>query len=173
MRNDTGAGGSRRVLVAGEWSMTYGSAMPLTRRLATAALLALVWLTACGGSRTGSRDAAEVAREEASRRLIGNWVLVSYQPETPLEPMFASMLSAQFGTLVAQFDGQRMVVSGVGVSTARRYRVTQGGIDRLTLVNYDDTGIAYDAVGEFRGNELWFASLTTPWRGRGVLRRLP
>jgi hypothetical protein len=76
------------------------------------------------------------------------------------------------GTLVAQFDGRQMVVVGAGVNTTRRYRVTQGSLDRIALVNYDESGIPYDAVGEFRGEELWFASMTSPWRGRGVLRRL-
>lgn len=96
---------------------------------------------------------------------------MSFQSEVPLEPMLASLLAAQMGVLVVQFDGQQMVASGAGVGTTRRYRVTQAAGDGLTLVSYDDTGAAYDAVGEFRGNELWFASLTIPWRGRGVLRR--
>jgi hypothetical protein len=85
--------------------------------------------------------------------------------------MFAGLLAAQMGTLVTQFDGQQMQVAGTGVNTTRRYRVTQASGDRVAVVSYDDNGIPYDAVGEFRGNELWFASLTIPWRGRGVLRR--
>lgn len=127
--------------------------------------------TGCGGGRGTPRDATEAARQEAARRLVGSWVLVSYQPETPLEPMLAGLLAAQMGTLIAQFDGQNMTITGTGVSTTRRYRVTQGSGDRLAVVNYDDAGISYDAVGEFRGNELWFMSMTMPWRGRGVLRR--
>ncbi|MBI3200610.1 MAG: hypothetical protein HYZ29_03635 [Myxococcales bacterium] len=126
----------------------------------------------CGPSRGAPRDAAEIARQEASRRLAGDWLLVSYQPETPLEPMFAGLLAAQMGTLVARFDGQQMTATGTGVATTRRYRVTQANGDRVAVVTYDESGIAYDAVGEFKGNELWFASLTIPWRGRGVLRRV-
>jgi len=141
-------------------------------RLTTFVLAAGLTVLACGPSRGQPRDATELARREADRRLIGAWVLVSYQPETPLEPMFAGLLAAQMGTLIAQFDGQQMSVTGTGVSTTRRYRVTQGSGERIAVVSYDESGIPYDAVGEFRGNELWFASLTMPWKGRGVLRRI-
>lgn len=134
--------------------------------------LAALGAAGCGGPRGTPRDAGEIARQEAERRLVGSWVLVSYQPETPLEPMFAGLLAAQMGTLVAQFDGQRMIVAGTGVNTTRRYRVTQAQGERLAVVTYDENNIPYDAVGEFKGNELWFASLTIPWRGRGVLRRV-
>ncbi|MBK7584033.1 MAG: hypothetical protein IPI67_28030 [Myxococcales bacterium] len=137
-----------------------------------AASLMLLGAPACGPRRGTPRDAGETARQEAGQRLLGAWVLVSYQPETPLEPMFAGLLAAQMGTLVANFDGQNMQVSGTGVNTVRRYRVTQAAGDRLALVSYDDGGIPYDAVGEFRGGELWFESLTIPWRGRGVLRKV-
>ena len=146
-------------------------------RFSTSALAVCMALSAsgtqsCTGPRGEPRDAAEIARQEASRRLIGEWVLVSYQSEAPLEPMFAGLLAAQMGTLVAHFDGQQMSATGTGVSTRRRYRVTQANGDRVAVVTYDESGIAYDAEGEFRGNELWFASLTSPWRGRGVLRRV-
>jgi hypothetical protein len=135
---------------------------------ATAILLAIV---SCGPSRSRAVDASEQARQEAGRRLLGTWVLVSFQPEDRLEPMFASLLAAQMGAMTVQFDGQQMAATGVGVATTRRYRVTQAGGDGLTVVTYDDQGIPYDAAGQFRGNELWFASLTAPWRGRGVMRR--
>lgn len=147
--------------------------MRLPRWTLVLPLLAALGAPGCGGTRGKPRDATELARQEAERRIVGNWVLVSYQPETPLEPMFAGLLAAQMGTLVAQFDGQQMIIAGTGVNTTRRYRVTQGSGDRLAVVTYDENGIPYDAVGEFKGNELWFASLTIPWRGRGVLRRAP
>ena len=134
--------------------------------------LALAVLGPACAPRSGrAADPAEVARSEASRRLAGTWILMSFQSEVPLEPMFAGLLSAQFGTMQVQFDGQQMVATGPGVSTTRRYQVTQASDDRLSVVTFDDRGISYDAVGEFRGEELYFASLSTPWRGRGVLRR--
>ena len=133
-------------------------------------LVALGILPACGGSyQTG--DEQEMARVQAGRRLMGDWVLVSFQPDNTLEPMLAGLLTAQFGNMIVHFDGQVMVANGTGVRVQRRYRVTQADADQLALVNYDDNGIAYDAAGMFRGNELWFSSLTDPWRGRGVLRR--
>ena len=109
----------------------------------------------------------------ACRTFAGNWILMSFQPEVPLEPMFASLLSAQLGTMQVQFDGRQMVMvaTGPGVTTTRRYQVTQASGDRLSVATYDDRGISYDAVGDFRGEELYFASQSSPWRGRGVLRR--
>lgn len=133
-------------------------------------VLTLAVVPACGGSyQTGDEQA--MARAEAGRRLMGDWVLVSFQPDNTLEPMLASLLTAQFGNMIVHFDGQSMVANGAGVRVQRRYRVTQADGDQLALVNYDDNGIAYDAVGMFHGNELWFSSLTDPWRGRGILRR--
>ncbi len=112
----------------------------------------------------------EAARQEAAQHLLGAWVLMDYQPEMPLEPMFASLLSAQFGTMVVEFDGQTLNATGTGVNVQRPYRVTQASFNRVTAVVYDQ-GVAYDVVGEFRGNEFWFVAQSTPWRGHGVLRR--
>jgi hypothetical protein len=117
------------------------------------------------------RDASEEARAQASQRLLGRWVLISYEPELPLEPMFQGLLQAQFGSMIIEFDGQQMTGNGTGVSVVRRYRLTQAWGDRLTVITYDDKGVAYDADGEFRGNDLYFISHTSPWRGRGILRR--
>jgi hypothetical protein len=146
----------------------------MTRRFATLCVLGLVLASApaCRSGAGTGQDASEAARAEAGRRLAGNWVLLSYQPELGLEPMFQSLLAAQFGAMNVSFDGQQMLATGPGVNVVRRYRVTQAWGDRITVVTYDDKGIAYDADGEFRGNDLYFISQTTPWRGRGILRRM-
>lgn len=132
------------------------------------ALCILVW--SCGPRQGESQDANEAARQEAARHLMGQWLLVNYQPEMALEPMFASLLSAQYGTMVIEFDGKTLNATGPGVSVQRPYRVTQATFNRVTAIVYDQ-GVAYDVVGEFRGNEFWFVALSTPWRGRGILRR--
>jgi len=120
-----------------------------------------------------SRDANAVDESvRANQRLTGAWVLTSFQPEAPLEPMLAGLLAAQFGNLVVEFDGQWMRASGVGVTTTRRYEVSEATFNRFKLVSYDDKGVAYESWGEFRGgNELWFDSRTSPWRGQGKLAR--
>jgi hypothetical protein len=127
-------------------------------------------LSSCGPRQGSTQDANEAARQEAARHLMGQWLLVNYQPEVPLEPMFASLLAAQYGTMVIDFDGQALNATGPGVSVQRPYRVTQATFNRVTAIVYDQ-GVAYDVVGEFRGNEFWFVAQSSPWRGRGILRR--
>src|SRR5262249_39835363 len=140
-------------------------------RFAAAIGLALAMLSASCTPKREPRDASEEARAQAARRLMGRWVLISYQPELALEPMFQALLQAQLGSTLVAFDGQQMVGTGTGVSVVRRYKLTQAWGDRVTVVTYDDKGVAYDADGEFRGNDLYFISHTIPWRGRGILRR--
>ena len=150
--------------------MTPTNARGAARLIATLCLLLASLSPGCQ-KRGEPRDASETARVEAGRRLMGRWVLISYQPELPLEPMFQGLLQAQFGSMIVEFDGQQMVGNGTGVSVVRRYRLTQAWADRITIITYDDKGVSYDADGEFRGNDLYFISHTIPWRGRGVLRR--
>ncbi len=136
-------------------------------------LLAALAQTGCKrGARGEPTDAAAEARAAANQRLVGTWVLVSFQPRESLEPMLASLLAAQFNALNVQFDGQRMVAQGVGVATERRYEIRDAQFNRFKLVAWDDKGVAYESLAEFRNdNELWFDSRTPPWHGTGVLRR--
>lgn len=140
-------------------------------RLLACALLALAVLPACRAREANNVDAAELARREAARRLEGSWLLVSFQPRDALEPMLAALLAAQMNRMVITFDGQVMRAAGVGVETERRYQVTEAYSNRLTVRTFDERGVYYDAVGEMRGDELWFESRTSPWQGRGVMRR--
>jgi hypothetical protein len=106
------------------------------------------------------------------QRLTGSWLLMSFTPREPLEPMLAGLLAAQFGSLVVDFDGRELRATGIGISATRRYEITHAEASRFSLRSYDDKGLAYDAVGEFRTNdEVWFDSRTVPWHGTGVLRR--
>ncbi len=148
--------------------------MFLFARLRWAAILlaALSLAPACKPRESKTVDAAEVARQEANRRLEGSWVLVSFQPRDALEPMLQALLAVQMGRLVVTFDGSNMRAVGTGVDTTRRYQVTEAYANRLTLRSFDDRNVAYDAVGEMRGDELWFEARTSPWHGRGLLRRL-
>jgi hypothetical protein len=143
----------------------------LARLLAFALLLAPA--VACGGTHHAAVDPAAVARADANRRLTGTWLLTSFQPATSLEPMLALLLQAQIGHLTVKFDGQQMVVSGSGLSTTRRYTITQATGDQLSLTSFDAEGIGYNVRGELRGDVLQFESLSSPWRGQGTLQRLP
>lgn len=137
------------------------------------ALLVVVFLPAlvgCGGSNARPVDASAAARADANRRLQGDWVLQSYQPEVALEPMLQGLLAVQIGHLRVSCDGQQLTAVGPGVSATRRYVVTDAAFNRLKVTVYDE-GVPYLVQGEFQGNQLAFHALTSPWRGSGMLVR--
>jgi hypothetical protein len=148
--------------------------MRLPRRFLLVIVLgaSLVTLAGCKASSGPVEDPGKLARQAANRKLTGEWMLQSFQPAVPLEPMLASLLQVQFGRMTVSFDGQLMHASGAGVDTTRRYQVMEADGDRLGVRTWDDAGVTYDAFGEFRGNQLWFDGRTTPWQGRGVLTRI-
>lgn len=134
------------------------------------ALLLAPALVGCGGSAPGPRDATAASRTAANQRLQGAWVLEGFRPEVPLEPMLQGLLAAQLGHLRVTFDGKQVVALGPGVSATRRYVVTDAVFDRVKVTVYDE-GIPYQVEGEFKGNQIQFHALTSPWRGTGVLVR--
>lgn len=136
-------------------------------------VLALPLSLACSRRSGPPVDTAAQARAEAGRRLEGRWLLVSFQPEVNLEPMLGALLAAQMNRMVVTFQAPQMHAAGMGVDTTRRYQVTEALGERVSVRTVDDTGVTYDAVGEFRGADLYFESRTIPWRGRGILRRMP
>ena len=136
--------------------------------------LSLLWgLGACREGERDAQDASKVARDNAAQRLQGRWLLLNFRPKVVLEPMLDAMLRAQFNALVTTFQGDRLYAQGPGVNTVRRFVVVEAYEERLAVDTVDDRGVAYRAVGAFRGSELWFESRTSPWQGSGVLRRLP
>jgi hypothetical protein len=141
----------------------------LTRR--TICLLGLVAAgsLACGGKR-GSNSADDVS--SVNQDLLGRWVLVRFQPEQALEPMLANLLNAQLGVLTLEFNGQLMKAHGVGLNTERAYQVVEAKGPQFRLVLRDPDGVTYDVAAVFQGAEIEFISQTSPWRGRGRLRRL-
>jgi hypothetical protein len=130
-------------------------------------------VVSCGGRKSEPVDASARARADAGRRLEGRWLLVSFQPEVNLEPMLRALLDAQMNRMVVTFQAPQVRAVGTGVDTTRRFQVTEAVGARVSVRTIDDTGVTYDAVGEFRGPDLYFESRTIPWRGRGILRRLP
>ena len=108
----------------------------------------------------------------ADVRLRGAWLLQSFTPDAPLEPMLAAMLAAQFGRMVVQLDGKNAVADSGRLHIERTYRITDGQGDQFQLVLIDDQGVSYDAAGLFVGNdEVRFRSTTTRWKGVGTFRR--
>jgi hypothetical protein len=146
----------------------------LVRRHALSLALTLVVavpLTGCASSQANASDPAR-AIASANQRLQGTWLLVDFQPEVPLEPMLAQLLSMQIGHLTAQLDGGRMVATGLGVQATRTYRIDDASMDRFKLTLFDDTGVAYESWGDFQNDVVRFESLTTPWRGQGAWKRV-
>ena len=140
--------------------------------LSTAALVfGSVTTVACGG---GQGSASDPSRQiaAANQRLLGTWVLVDFQPEVPLEPMLGQLLSMQIGHLTAQLDGGRVVATGMGVQATRTYRIDEASGDRFKVTLFDETGVSYQAWGDFQGDVLRFEALTPPWQGHGSLKRV-
>jgi len=139
------------------------------------ALLGLsLLLAACGSSSSGpAPDTAQAAAADATARLEGEWVLLEFQPDAPLEPMLATFLQAQMNQLRVRFQAGSMRVDGVGVNVQRTYQVTQAAADGFSLTITDPTNVEYRVTGAFQGTALAFTSLSDPWRGRGRLKRAP
>jgi hypothetical protein len=142
---------------------------PLRWSLAVAALLSTAPMS-CGGTHTGDDMAQAIA--SANQRLQGTWLLVDFQPEVALEPMLGQLLSMQMGRLTAQLDGGRIVATGLGVQATRTYRIDEASGDRFKMTLFDETGVSYEVWADFQGDVVRFQSLTPPWQGNGVLKRV-
>jgi hypothetical protein len=128
--------------------------------------------TGCAGNRGSSAEDPATRIAAANQRLQGTWLLVDFQPEVPLEPMLAQLLSMQMGRLTAQIDSGRLVANGIGVQATRTYRIDDASMDRFKMTLFDVSGVSYESWGNFQGDQVRFESLTSPWRGRGSLKRV-
>lgn len=128
----------------------------------------------CGGSSNAvPKDATLESIASAGARLQGRWVLVSYQPDIPLEPTIGLLVSTQFERMVIEFDGSRMRAEGPGISVTRKYRITEAYADHFRAQIFDEYGVSYDSSNDFQGNVLRLHADTAPWRGTATLRRIP
>jgi hypothetical protein len=112
-----------------------------------------------------------LARTQA--RLEGNWLLVRYEPERPLEPALDALLKVELGVMVLEIRGEQLLARGVGLLVARRLELVESSGDTFRARVRDDQGVSYDVLGEVGADRLVFSSLNDPWRGQGELRRLP
>src|SRR5689334_22945452 len=79
-----------------------------------------------GGKEARSPEAeAQAAIASVDSRIRGAWVLQSFVPEEPLEPMLNAMLQFQFGRLVVRLDGKRLVAESPGIHVERTYQITE------------------------------------------------
>src|SRR5262245_44149475 len=148
--------------------------MSLSRVALLAASAALFGtLSSCSREQGPPRDARAEAAMSAAQRLQGRWILDSFQPETPLEPVLAALLQTQLGRMVIEFNGQNSDAQGPGVTVHRTYKINEAYLDHFTATVFDQYGVGVNSVSDFSGNMLLVNSVTAPWRGRAALRRAP
>jgi len=140
-----------------------------TRPLVALAFSALL-ASACGSSRAS--DPVPDTQAKAADRLQGEWVLTDFRPAPPLEPMYQSLLAAQFGELKVTIRAGAMGVKGVGVQGERSYRIVDATDEGFSALLTDTAGAEYQITGAFRGLDVDFVAHTAPWRGSGRLHRV-
>ncbi len=144
-------------------------------RTSTLALVAAVALTGAACTNAPPIDPSQVnavAVAAIDARVRGTWVLQTYNPATPLEPMLAALLGFTLGQMVVTFDGQRAVATSPGVRAERTYRILQAQGDQFQILLADEQGISYQAAALFVDeNNIRFQSYTSPWKGNGTLHR--
>lgn len=138
--------------------------------------LVLVWvavvaLTSCSRDRGPVRDARAEAAASAGQRLQGKWVLTTFQPETPLDPVMQLLLNEQIDRLVVEFRGQSLVAQGPGVTINRTYQIGEAYADHFRATIYDSYGVGVDSLCDFSANLLLVNGVSAPWRGRASFRR--
>jgi hypothetical protein len=154
----------------------------LCRTSAVAVLAAIVGIAsplAVGCSRGKDARSAESeaqaqaqAEADVNARLRGAWILQSFVPETPLDPMLAALLESQYGRLLIRLDGKRLVAESVGIHVDRAYRVSEIWVDRFKLSVFDDQGVPYESICTFLPNgTVDVRSRTSPWRGVALVSR--
>jgi len=149
---------------------------PRAGALGTALRIAVLALAApgagCGGDGARAADTTAVALASIDARLRGTFRLVSFVPETPLDPVMAALLNEQYARLVIRFDGRRLTADSPGIHVDRAYEIRDPQGDRFKIIAYDETGVPYESVCELSGTgELVVYATTPPWRGVATLRR--
>src|SRR6186713_926665 len=126
----------------------------LGRGLVVAALLAVAGTIACASKPAPPPNPTA----QTVRKLDGQWRLVSFSPEKPLDQPFQGLLDAQLKALTVSFRGDQYFASGPGVNLQGRFQVTSAIGDQFSASLFDPEGIEYPVSGRFRGNELDFQS---------------
>jgi hypothetical protein len=143
----------------------------MQKRLFALASSLLVSLVACSHEQGPVRDARAEAAASAVQRLQGKWVLATFQPETPLEPVLQLLLNEEINRLVVEFRGQAIAAQGPGVTINRTYTIGDAYVDHFKATITDSYGVGTDAECDFSGNMLLVTGVTAPWRGKASFRR--
>jgi len=170
------SGGPRRDPAPGP--VAFPAAFSGERRIVAAAALTAVLagavLAGCGDATgPGPTDASVADVRAADERLQGQWRLVDFRPETPLDPVMAGMLSFYQPKIIIEVERGRIraLSSAPGLHFDRRYEVRDAVQQRFELVVWDDEGIAQSVLCELQPDGTLRAKTTYPWRGDAVLAR--
>lgn len=125
-------------------------------------------LPACSTQRAADSADADLAASS----LDGSWLLVEFQPEIELEPMFAALLRDELGVAVVELHGGQLSAKGRTVELERRYVVLDQIDDDLRVAVFDEPGVSTRFLVRRVKDELVFRCQDAPWRGSGTLRRI-
>src|SRR5262245_22863870 len=123
----------------------------MRKRLLALASLTFVSLISCSREQGPVRDVRAEAAASAAQRLQGKWILLSFQPDTPLEPVLQLLLNEQINRLVVEFNGQNIVAQGPGLTINRTYKVGDAYLDHFKATVYDQYGVGIESVCDFSG----------------------
>src|SRR5882757_9663063 len=117
------------------------------RLLVLAALVVTlaVPVVSCSRNQAPVRDARAEAAATAARRLQGRWILTSFQPDVPLDPVMQLFLNEQINRFVVDFQGQKVTAQGPGVTINRTFRVDEAYVDHFKATIYDAYGVGIDS----------------------------
>lgn len=106
-------------------------------------------------------------------RLKGNWRIVGYQSEVPLEATLQGLLAMQLQTMTVRFEGGRVLADSPTIHVNRAFKITEAAGPDFKLVAIDDSGNQATSSCQFNddGSQIVFHGETEPWRGTGSLRR--
>lgn len=147
----------------------------IRRRAAILVMGSAAALVGCAGDGgPGPVDATAADNRAADQRLQGRWRLVDFRPETPLDPVMASMLAFYQPTMIIEVAGGRIraLSSAPGLHFDRRYEVREALGERFDLVVWDDAGVAQTSTCEFQPDGTLRARTMAPWRGDALLARV-
>lgn len=134
-------------------------------------LVAILASASCSSASGGlTLETGEGTQGGVEQRIDGVWRLTSYVPEQALSP--ALLLSLQGEKLMVRFDAGRLRSETEGMAMDRAYRIADASANRFKLFVKDDTGVEYESMCELDDKgRLLFNTVTSPWRGRGMLER--
>ncbi len=133
---------------------------------------ALAWLPTAVPACSTQRVADSADADLAASSLDGSWLLVEFQPEIELEPMFAALLRDELGVAVVELHGGQLSAKGRTVELQRRYVLLDQIDEDLRVAVFDEPGVSTRFLVRRVNDELVFRCQDAPWRGSGTLRRI-